>query len=336
MARKSAHSVRCRTRSAPSAASRHRGRVAQIGAGPGRVSHGHRVVHGHDGALGPQPVADVQAGRVADVVAVGLERDAEHGRPARRPGTPPTASRARSTTRSRRPRVDGVDRAEQARRTELDAELGGRWRRRRGCPWAGSRRRSRGRARGSGRRSGRRGPARSASRTTSAPAASHTSAIALMNEILVARNAFAATLTSSAVARSGHAGMPARERLGVDLAQRVLRRARRAGRRTRAGPGPGCPGPRSPRAGTRGSRPGRPQRPPAPRPAIRGQQRRAPCPTGTVDLPTIRQRRAQVRGQRADGGVDVAQVGGSRPASAGCRRRGSGRRRTPRPPRTRW
>ena len=37
---------------------------------------------------------------------------------------------------------------------------------------------------------------------TSAPAASQTSAIALMNEIFVARNALAATLTSSAVARS--------------------------------------------------------------------------------------------------------------------------------------
>ena len=37
---------------------------------------------------------------------------------------------------------------------------------------------------------------------TSAPAASHTSAIALMKEIFVARKAFAATLTSSAVGRS--------------------------------------------------------------------------------------------------------------------------------------
>ena len=35
---------------------------------------------------------------------------------------------------------------------------------------------------------------------TSAPAASQTSAMALMNEILVARNALAAALTSSAVA----------------------------------------------------------------------------------------------------------------------------------------
>src|SRR6266508_2068080 len=41
-----------------------------------------------------------------------------------------------------------------------------------------------------------------ASIVTSAPVASHTSAIALMNEIFVARNALAATFTSSAVAKS--------------------------------------------------------------------------------------------------------------------------------------
>ena len=45
-------------------------------------------------------------------------------------------------------------------------------------------------------------PSASASVITSAPAASHTLATALMKEILVARKAFAATLTSSAVARS--------------------------------------------------------------------------------------------------------------------------------------
>ena len=45
-------------------------------------------------------------------------------------------------------------------------------------------------------------PSASARVTTSAPAASHTSAIALMNETLVARKALAATLASSAVARS--------------------------------------------------------------------------------------------------------------------------------------
>ena len=43
-------------------------------------------------------------------------------------------------------------------------------------------------------------PMASASVATSAPAASQTSAIALMNEIFVARNEFAAVLTSSAVA----------------------------------------------------------------------------------------------------------------------------------------
>ena len=43
-------------------------------------------------------------------------------------------------------------------------------------------------------------PIASARSTTSAPAASQTSATALMKEILVARNALAATLTSSAVA----------------------------------------------------------------------------------------------------------------------------------------
>ena len=43
-------------------------------------------------------------------------------------------------------------------------------------------------------------PMASARRVTSAPVASHSSAIALMNEIFVARNEFAATLTSCAVA----------------------------------------------------------------------------------------------------------------------------------------
>ena len=43
-------------------------------------------------------------------------------------------------------------------------------------------------------------PIACASCVTSAPVASHTSAIALMNEILVARKLLAATLTSSEVA----------------------------------------------------------------------------------------------------------------------------------------
>ncbi len=45
-------------------------------------------------------------------------------------------------------------------------------------------------------------PIARASWLTSAPEASQTSAIALMKEIFVARKAFAATLTSSAVAKS--------------------------------------------------------------------------------------------------------------------------------------
>jgi hypothetical protein len=38
-------------------------------------------VHGHDRAAGGEPVADVQAGGLPEVVAVGLERDAEHRHP---------------------------------------------------------------------------------------------------------------------------------------------------------------------------------------------------------------------------------------------------------------
>ena len=45
-------------------------------------------------------------------------------------------------------------------------------------------------------------PIASARWVTSAPVTSQSSAMALMNEIFVARNEFAATLTSSAVARS--------------------------------------------------------------------------------------------------------------------------------------
>ena len=45
-------------------------------------------------------------------------------------------------------------------------------------------------------------PIASARSVTSAPVASHSSAMALMNEILVARNELAATLTSWAVATS--------------------------------------------------------------------------------------------------------------------------------------
>ncbi len=54
-------------------------------------------------------------------------------------------------------------------------------------------------------------PSASARTSTSAPAASHTSLMALMKEIFVARNAFAAAFTISAVAKSvTSSGVPAR------------------------------------------------------------------------------------------------------------------------------
>ena len=44
---------------------------------------------------------------------------------------------------------------------------------------------------------------------------------------------------------------------------------------------------------------------------------RAAVPTGTVDLPTSRALRADARGERGEGGVDVAQVRGVRPGRCG-------------------
>ena len=171
-------------------------------------------------------------------------------------------------------------------------------------------------------------PSASASRITSAPAASHISAIALMNEILVARKALAATLTSSAVSRSiVSTGMPGRERRGVDLAQQVLGRGcevtpntMRSGVQAVLHREPlaqelGVPGQVHLVAGRgRGPRSG---------PAAAGPCRPAPS--------TCRRSgsRAQVRGERVDRGVHVAAGRRRRRAPAGCRRTGSGRRRTP-------
>ena len=70
---------------------------------------------------------------------------------------------------------------------------------------------------------GRRSESACESIVTSAPVASQTSAIALMNEILVARNALAATFTSSAVAKSVTTnGTPGVRSVAVDLAQDLL------------------------------------------------------------------------------------------------------------------
>ena len=94
------------------------------------------------------------------------------------------------------------------------------------------------------------------------------------------------------------------DRRRVHLAQQLLGPLGRA-RRPRSGPGAGCPPRRSPRAGTPGSRPARRPRRPGASSASCAASRSA-VPTGTVDLPTTRRARSQVRGQRLDGGVDVA------------------------------
>jgi hypothetical protein len=66
--------------------------VPQVGPDPRRFRHGNRVVYCHQRALGRQPAADIQARRVPDVVAVRLERDAQHGDPL--PGQVAADSRA--------------------------------------------------------------------------------------------------------------------------------------------------------------------------------------------------------------------------------------------------
>ena len=99
-----------------------------------------------------------------------------------------------------------------------------------------------------------------------------TSAMALMKEILVARNEFAAALTSSAVARSvTMTGAAGGDGPRVDLRAAGPRHGRRRPRR-RAGRGAGCRRRRGPRAGTPGST--RPRGPGRSRPAARRGGRR--------------------------------------------------------------
>ena len=101
-----------------------RWRVRQVRPLPGRVGHGHGVVDGYGRPLRRQAVADGQARRIPDVVAVRLERHAEdrHARarqraPGHGPGQrddplPPAL-------------IDRVHRGEQADH-RVDAEVGGR------------------------------------------------------------------------------------------------------------------------------------------------------------------------------------------------------------------
>ena len=145
----------------------------------------------------------------------------------------------------------------------------------------------------------------------------------------MARKEFAATLTSSAVARSvTTTGVPARDRSARTPPAAAPRPAPRR-RRRRGGPGAGCPRRRSPRAGTPGSTRARRRRRPGPcgdqaasRAAVPDRDRRL--------ADDERAGRARWRRQRRDGRVDVASGRRrTRPCAAGCRRRRSARRRTP-------
>ena len=166
------------------------------------------------------------------------------------------------------------------------------------------------------RRCARRSRSPRASWVTSAPVASHTSAIALMNEILVARKVLAATLTSSAVGVVGDQERRAPlDHRGVDPAHDLLVAARRL-----AGPA-GLATPITMRSGVRVSATAKPSRrnsgfqtrstsAPAGRQGLqpRADVLRRSRP-GTVDLPTTVHGPGQAGGQGVDRGVDLAEVG---------------------------
>ena len=153
-------------------------------------------------------------------------------------------------------------------------------------------------------------PIASASCVTSAPVASATSAIALMNEILVARNAFARHLDELG---GGVVGDDARgaggERRGVDLVEHGggLLAGLARGHAVDEAVGRegvlhgealaqelGVPGERARRS--RAS-------------LTSSSARRAAVPTGTVDLPTTRSPADRCGSSAVDGGVDVGEVG---------------------------
>ena len=131
-------------------------------------------------------------------------------------------------------------------------------------------------------------PSASASTRTSAPAASHTSEMALMNEILVARKALADDLDQLGGLQVGEQERHALVEQGrVEFAQRRLGADRIASaRQAQCDPDAACRAPRSPRAGTRDSTPPRHRHRQAPI-ALRRRLSSAAVPTGTVDLPKI-------------------------------------------------
>jgi hypothetical protein len=158
-----------------------------------------RVGHHDVGALQARLRGDVEGRRVADVVAARLERRTQHGDPAA--DERPAASLAGQLhDLGSPPQVDGVDLAQEGQRL-VGTQLTGPCHERADVL-------------------GQAAPAESEAcveelaadavviadgvgeRLDVRPAASATSAMALMKEIFVARKEFAATLTSSAVARS--------------------------------------------------------------------------------------------------------------------------------------
>ena len=167
-------------------------------------------------------------------------------------------------------------------------------------------------------------PSASASTVTSAPAASQTAEIALMNEIFVARNAFALTLTSSAVGRSHdhHRACPrrsARRRPGAATPPRVASVPPMTMRSGCSVSSTALPSRRN--SGFQTSSTCTPCGRLAPATSVRS---RAPVPTGTVDLPTIRPSWRQVAARSRS--WPPRRRPGSRHGSswtAGCRRRRS-------------
>ena len=199
-ARYSGHSVRCITRSLPKTASCALSANANRGNAAARVGDRLRVVNHHLSPRVRSARCDFEGRRIADVVRVRFEcRTEDRDRAVsgvvaqqsalrdRLPG--PRRRRLMSSTSRRNvsacsapisPARDMKALMSFGRQPPPNPRPGFRnW-----PPILGS------------------GASADASTSTSAPAASQTSAIALMNEILVARKAFAATLTSSAVSRS--------------------------------------------------------------------------------------------------------------------------------------
>ena len=269
------------------------------------VVHRMRVVDDDVGALAADRGGDVQGRRVADVVAVRLERRAQH----RHPGALVAAVdqvQADFDGAGAPPQVDLVDLAQERHRL-VDAELAGPRDERADVLGQAAAAETEAGATGTGGRSAGRIRSPAASCVTSAPVTSHTSAIALMNEILVARKEFAATLTSSAVAKSVTTTGAPRSITGANAARSCCSAHSDST-------------PNTSRSGRSVSSTANPSRRnsgfQASSTSADGARSRTSCairtavPAGTVDLPTTSDVTREVRGERRERGLDVAHVGG--------------------------